>query len=439
MQSHMFAAYLYQSVNLLTGLLMVPLLLLNLDPSQFVMWAIFTTLGGMTLQVESSIQVVSVRRIAHAFHAGKLQALTVRHAYARRLYRMLAAFTLVAVASAGATYLMQTASENLETEWKLAWSIFMIAYAVNYWFGANTATLLALGKIASYNYIAALTRALNLITTFTLLMLGWGVVGICTSFLFSVVLSCLLIKAAARKTLADTQRRSDMATGTATVPPRQSHDIIRYTLFMLAAYIIYKGGVLVAVWYFPKDEVGAYSLMLQALTILFAFALVPIQVWLPRLMKAIVINDLVAVMRELSRSLLLANVTFMIGSLLLGMFGPSSLEFIGSRISLPPTFELVITSLAFTIELNLFLLINLLVSRQQFEFVRIYIGCVCLALVCAAFAVWLEQPLVLAFVLAPALVQGLICLPLILLLLCKQLDLAPRSFLPSLLRGLKRY
>jgi hypothetical protein len=434
----MFAAYLYQSVNLLTGVLMVPLLLRYLDSGQFVMWAIFTTLGGLTLQLESSIQVVSVRRIAHAHHAGKTQAVVDRHASAKRMYRMLAAFTLMGVASAGAAYLMQTASGKLAASWKLEWTIFMLTYGINYWFGANTATLLAMGRVTTYNYIAAFTRALNLAVTFACLVAGWGVFGICASFALSVALNCMLIGLAARRTLAHAQLEPELSQGATSVPSHQGGDIVRHTLFMLAAYAVYKGGVLIAAWHFPKEEVSSYSLMLQAFTMLCAFALAPIQVWLPKLMKAIVVNDRDIVMRELSRTLLVANGTFLAGGLLLGLVGHRLLDVIGARISLPPAADLAITGVALAIELNLFILINLLVSRQQFEFVKLYLGCVALALLCTASAVWLQQPLMHAFVILPALVQGLVCLPLIVRLLCMQLELAPAAFARSLLRGLQR-
>jgi hypothetical protein len=434
----MFAAYLYQSVNLLTGVLMVPLLLRYLDAGQFVMWAIFTALGGLTLQVESAIQAVSVRRIAHAYYAGRLQALADRHASARRLYRLLAAFTLLGVATAGAAYLMQTASVKLSTSWKLEWSIFMLTYGVNYWFGANTTTLLALGRVTTYNYIAAFTRALNLVVTFACLLAGWGVFGICASFALSVAFNCALIALAARTTSADARQALEHAPGTADMPLPQAGDIVRQTVFMLAAFAVYKGGVLIAAWHFPKEEVSKYSLMLQAFAMLFTFALAPTQVWLSKLMKAIVVNDRDTVMRELSRTVLVANTTFLAGGLLLGLVGHRLLDLIGARISLPPSTDLAIAGLAMAIELNLFILINLLVSRQQFEFVKLYLSCVGLALLCTASAVWLRQPLMYAFVILPALVQGLVCLPLIVRLMCTQLDLAPAAFARSLLRGLHR-
>ena len=95
----MRAAYLNQGVNLIVGILMVPMLLHYLGDGEFLLWVIFTTFGGITLQIESSIQVVSVRDIAKQFHAGNHAE--VRHAVARakRAYLALAAGVVLLVAS----------------------------------------------------------------------------------------------------------------------------------------------------------------------------------------------------------------------------------------------------------------------------------------------------------------------------------------------------
>ena len=82
------------------------------------------------------------------------------------------------------------------------------------------------------------------------------------------------------------------------IAPTSGYDVARYTLFTFAAFALYRGGVLVAVSFFSKDVVGSYSLVLQALTILSAFALVPIQVWLARLVIAIHNGNQDEVIRE---------------------------------------------------------------------------------------------------------------------------------------------
>ena len=87
----MRAAYLNQSINLLIVILMVPLLLKYLDLSEYILWGIFTTFGGITLQIENSIQILSVREISREYHTGNSEA--VRHVVrrAKKAYSLLAA------------------------------------------------------------------------------------------------------------------------------------------------------------------------------------------------------------------------------------------------------------------------------------------------------------------------------------------------------------
>ncbi len=427
-------AYLYQSVNLVVGVLMVPLLLRYLDAREFVLWAVFTTWGALTLQIENSIQTVSVRRIASAFHAGATADFVASIARARRAYRALALLTLLGVALGGGLYLAVAVQADAGTPWVLAWCVFILAYALNYWFGANNAILLATARVGAFSYIAALSRSLNFCLTFAALWAGKGVLGICASFAASVVLNCTLIAIQARRALPS------LSAGLPPTPSRDSGkhvaaDVVRYMMFTVAAFALYKGGLLVAASRFSDLEVSAYSLALQAFTMLSSLALVPIQAWLARLVAAIMQGGTALVVRELSRTLVVANVVFAAGTLALAWVGDDLLGVISAQVMLPPRAQLLTIAAAFVIELNLLILINLLVTQQRFGFVKIYLGSVLAAMVAAAGALALGQPMVLSLVLLPLLFQLSICVPLIFGLVARQLGMTPVAFLRSLLRG----
>ena len=101
----MRSAYLYQTINLLLTILMIPILLHYLDVNGFILWSIFTTLGGVTLQLESAIQVVSVREIAREYHSGCINGLQDAVKKAKKAYRILSLVVLVPFLMAGFFYL----------------------------------------------------------------------------------------------------------------------------------------------------------------------------------------------------------------------------------------------------------------------------------------------------------------------------------------------
>lgn len=268
-----------------------------------------------------------------------------------------------------------------------------------------------------------------------MLMAGYSIIGICISFALSVVVGCTLIAVVARRLL-----REGISSGNISVSGRNNiaragaYDIARYTLFTFSAFAIYRGGVLVAVAFFPKEVVGSYSLALQALTILSSFALVPIPVWLARLVNAISKDNQSEMIGELARTFLYANLLFATGTALLLLFSNSLLGYIGSSVLLPDSVGLLIIALAFMVEINLFILINFLVTKRRYEFVRTYVTCVAVGLSLVFFGMWFSLGLIISFVVLPAIIQLVVCLPLIIRRVCSELKTTPVTFISRVIQ-----
>jgi hypothetical protein len=407
-----------------------------LSLGEYVLWAIFTTFGGITLQVESSIQILSVREIAKQYHASDGAGLNRAVRRARKAYVMLAAGVLVPFSICGFLYLTYPANGKVAIHWSLEWLVFVVAYAINYFFGANNSILLALGRVDVFNYVNSLTRSMNFVGSLLLLRAGLSVMGVCVSFALSVVVGCTLIAIAARKALRGAEHAASNLESGDSQSSSVAANLARYTLFTFFSFALYKGGVLVAASEFPKDVAGSYSLTLQALTMLSALALVPIQIWLARFVQAIVTDNRAAVIHELARTFRYANMVFIAGTAALVLFGDALLGHIGTRVTLPPRIDLVIVAAAFMVEINLFILINFLVTKQRYEFVRIYVTCVTVALLLAFCGVWLSQNLILSLVVVPGTIQVAVCLPLIVKRVCAELKITPAAFITQLYQDL---
>jgi hypothetical protein len=350
---------------------------------------------------------------------------------------VLAAGVMAVVFIGGAMYLSYAVSGKNLGHWSSAWLLFSIAYAINYYFGANNSILLALAKVETFNYIGSLTRALNFFGTLLLLIAGLSVMGICISFAASVTVGCLLTAIAARRSLLQFASAADADPSEGRISePTKSTDIVKYTLFTFSAFALYKGGVLVATSFFPKDLVGRYSLTLQAYTMLSAAALVPIQIWLARLVNAIVVDDQKKVVRELARTFWYANLVFAAGTAFLVLLGNEVLGRIGTKVTLPGAANVLIVAFAFLVELNIFILVNLLVTKRRYEFVRIYVVCAASGMMLGLSAIWLTRDLVLSMIVIPAIVQAMVCLPLLTKRVCAELKTTPGAFIAMLGQGI---
>jgi hypothetical protein len=431
----MRAAYLYQAINLFVVVLMVPLLLRYLDVNEYVLWSIFTTFGGITLQIENAIQMVSVREIAREYHSGNAATLQAAIRKARAAYKILSVSIIVTFLTLGLLYLHFFVSEKLYHKENTEWFLFTAAYALNYYFGTNNSILLGMAHISRYNNTNSQTRILNFICTYLFLKAGLSILGICLSFIFSVLVGCAIIYRSAEKSLNNYYSSLDSRIRPfATFENSNPSNTIKYTFYMLASFTLYKGGLLVAATIFPKDVIGSYGLTLQANALLSTLALVPVQVWLRKLVSAIARKDRQEMLHELAVTMAIANTVFIAGSFLLALFGNMLLLIIGSKLMLPGNVILLLVGLAFLIELNIFLLVNFLVTAGHYNFVKVYLTTSLISIVLVIFLTSVTKSSVATLILLPLSLQSFLCLPMIFRMACRELAITPLTFLSHLIR-----
>jgi hypothetical protein len=431
----MRAAYLYQAINLLIVILMVPLLLRYLDINEYVLWSIFTTFGGITLQFENAIQMVSVREIAREYHSGNASTLQAAIQKAKSAYTTLSASVLVFVLTFGFLYLHYVAREKLGDQGSSEWLIFISAYVINYYFGINNSILLGMARISRFNIIISQTRIINFLCTYFLLKAGFSIMGICLSFIFSVLVSCAIINRAAKKSLNRYLASPEaIFQSDAKFEYSDSSNIIKHTFYMLASFALYKGGFLVATKIFPADVIASYGLALQANTMLSALALVPVQVWLRNLVSAIASGNREQMFHELALTIIIANTIFVAGSVMVAIFGNMLLLLIGTKVALPNNTMLFLIGLAFLVELNIFLFINFLVTAGNYKFVRIYLSSSVIGVVSVIFLTWLSNSSLATLIVFPLCFQLFLCLPMIIRMICKELAITPFIFLSQLIK-----
>jgi hypothetical protein len=445
----MKAALLFQLASLFASVAMVPLLLGYLGAKDYLLWAIFTTLGGLTLQLESAIQTLMVRRVAPAWARGEPDRFRAELRRARLAYMALSLAVLLLLLPGGWLYLASISggiAHWADSPWAAAWLAFTLAYALNYLFGPNNVLLLATAAIDRFYWINTGSRVLNIALTAAALVLGLGLIGVSASFLASVVVNvgAMAVAASALRRAMRTPgsvfgQANTAVNGTADRKPADDAGLVRYTLFTLVGFLLYRGAFLLAAQYQETAAAAGYGLALQAFAIIFAVAIVPMTVWLHRIVAAINAADTAREDREILRAVLFAVAAIAGGTLALEIVGPFLLDRIGSEVALPDGPTLMLMGFVFLVEALILICVNPLLLRGELGFIRPYVLLAGAALVGAAAALWLgahrlgDAPLVVLLAL-PALVQAAITLPVI----AGKLANAQGRDLGGLLRGLGR-
>lgn len=427
-------AYLYQIVNLLITIAMVPLLLRYLDEGYFILWSVFTTFGGVTLQLESAIQMVSVREIAKEYHSGNVAELKAVIKKAKAAYMVLTVSVLVPFFVCGLLYINYVVSEKIDVQGNVEWMIFILAYAINYYFAINNSILLGMVRVSQYNLINTLTRIINFITTYLFLSLGFSVLGVSLSFAASVLIGVLLISRVAKRSLEDHMSLTKEGfLDNEKFSYVSSSNVLNYTFYMLSAFVVYKGGFLIAITVFSKNVVASYGLTLQAYTMLSIFSLVlPLQVRLHKLVSAVASENKQNVLYELAAGVLVANSLFVMGSVFLVVFGDFLLVFIDSKVMLLDSSNLLLIGLAFLVELNIMLLVNFLVVVKNYRFVKIYMLTSLVGAFCAFVLTWWLKSGVSTLIVVPLGLQLFLCLPLIFIVVSRELIVTPKMLVRQL-------
>jgi len=383
----MIPAYVFHAVSIAVSILLIPLFLHHLDSSQYALWLVFTVFGGMTLHLQNAIQNASVKEISRGvhLHGDLVQAIQrMRSAYAG-----LTLFVAFPFFGLGLIYLNLT-GYGIYT---LEWCIFIMSYVLVYAFAPNFSLLLGSDRVAKCNYINTLTRMLYLLAAFYFLEHGFSVLGICISFAISSLLGVALSSIATRKDINPAWKWS--------INP----NFIGYGFFALAAFYLYSGSILVAATRFPLETIAAYGLGIQISILLVALSLAPLQVWLARLVRTIGSGS---EKKELQRSLIAINCVYISGSVLLFVFGGDLLVLVGSSIPLLDRIDLVL--LAFAVELNIAILINFLMSKGNYQFVKPYVLISVAGFAAGIVAVYITNN-IYGFVVAPLCFQSILSLP----------------------------
>jgi hypothetical protein len=423
----MTAALLFQLVSLVASVAMVPLLLGFLGAEEYLLWAVFTTIGGLTLQLEAAIQTLMVRRVAPRFAAADAAGLRSEEKRGRLAFQRLSLFVFVLVIPGGWFYMQHVAAgTGSAVAWQWAWLAFGFAYGLNYLFGPNNVLLMGTARTDSFYRIGTLSRILNIGLSLAALWAGFGLLGVSAAFLLSVVVnvgSISIVAAHARRgagggTDGGSAGGPVMAGRAAMIT--EETGLGRYTLFTLAAYLLYRGAFLLVVGSLDAPDAAAYGLALQAFAILGSIAIIPLHVRLHLLAKALHEGDSKTETVELVRAVGFAVLAMLGGLAGVVLVGPPVLALISSDVQLPAFHLLALMAAAFLVEALILVFANLLILRRDLGFVPPYVILVLVGLGAGVLLLMAGKPVGIAMLAVPLLVQVVISLPLILARLARQ-------------------
>ncbi len=411
----MKASYLYQCVNVVAGMLLLALLLRFFSKDAFLEWSLFTTIGGFTIQLESSLSTVCNRFLVRVHHRAGTGTLAIAIAQCRRWYLAFAVLVFLGLCVGGFFYFSRAAAAGFDGTWAVEWVVFCTSYLVTYLFAYNCCVLIASEHISTYSMINVTTRLINVALSCIFISGGLGVFGLCISLLMSATLGAFGMRWAGARAMAAEWRRHPQVGGAGIGEEKlEFNHVGRNIAFIGIAYFLYRAGLLIdAGSSFDANLQASYGLLLQILTLIMALSSVPINMLVVPLQRAVLTADPGQIVREMARLAVYANLVFVTAFLGLLIFGPALSHSISARAALPHWRDMAILGFAFFLELNILLLVNVAIASRSYRFVPLYAVSAAIGLSVAIVLRSQGGNLYVAFGLAPAITQMAIAVPLV--------------------------
>lgn len=381
-----FWAYMAQ-ISGMFSLILLPFLLRQFPADKVALWYICLTLGSVGTLVEQSLEPAITRYITYARGGvGKLPEYGARPgpasgqidprlvnlvvAAARWLHVRTSALNLVLFGAGGGMYLWFLASRNnLETETLQAWGIFTAAQYLGCRLMVNIPILQGMGRTHEAFQAFTLQRMGFILTAILGIFLfpRLEIIGI-AQFIANVLgLGMAWIRVRRLLNASDfTPNLSELRTCIREL----LHGSLRLWITRFGGFLIVKSNLLLVSAFIGLQTAGSLALSMQALEAINLLSLTPLFSRLPRLYELRTLDFTQEMKRCVGSVLLIAWITYCVGSICLVWQGAELLEFLGSQSTLLPTGSLLLLLVTGLLEMNHSLSGTLLLLDNRVPFMR---------------------------------------------------------------------
>lgn len=384
-----------------------------LTTTEFVLWSLFTTIAGLFLQLEATIQATVSRDISRHSHSTRENFITA-FKNGTRAYRYFAIFAFLALFIGGFAYLFRLEIVNNLPDWQWQWLLFISVYLGNYLTGQNNAVLIATDELARFGLNNTMSRIANLVVAATLMQLGFGLWALVGSFAISVIIGCTINAIAAARVRKAFIEQLPIGGVVAQMPGVKLSDIGAYAVFLGLSYGAYRLILLASAAVMPIKvaDLAELALGLQLFAIIVMLVLTPVTFRIAPLIRAISADARRDTALEFARMHLLVNIGMLACSSTLIAFVALFRDYISASTPLPSLLLVLALSAAFLVEVNLQTIAGVFLGRKDFWFVRCYAISIVVALTVAFLGVVIFDFTVVEMVAVMTAIQFLVALPL---------------------------
>jgi len=382
---------LSQGLNIASGILLLPVVLVCLSKEEIGLWYVFSSLAGLAQLLELGFQPTIARYVAYIYAgAQRLEKSGISSSTANDQMNLLLLgqvfqasksiylrITLIVSATLlGACPLYIISLLTPATSWQnviIAWVLFALGYIANFYYGYYNGFLQGRGDITASNQVIVVTRLILICVGSVLLFCGFGLVGLGLASLLSAVISRVLLhRLFWHNKLPEVSYLK--AIPTATYDNNTSsvlwHNALKLGWVFLGAFLITRMNILIASSFLGLAAAANYGLTFQIFITLSALASTLYSVKLPSLNAEQIRGRADKILEMFGQALATSWVFFIVVSLVLILFGNKLLAAIGGHARLLDSKLLIFFAVIMFLEMNQSLCSSYLTTLNEIVFVR---------------------------------------------------------------------
>jgi O-antigen/teichoic acid export membrane protein len=351
-------SYLGVGFKIGVNVIMLPFILYFLNGDELGIWYIFTSIGAIVFLLDFGFAPTLSRNIAYAWSgARKLSSKGVEEFVnnvtepnivllnkvifvCKKIYGIISIISFLTLFIIGTIYILYiTRNENI-TSLLESWILFIISVSFSIYYSYYNSLLKGIGAIYEYNKTAVISKLIQIIVSFLLLLLGIGILGMSISLFFSVIVNRLLArhlfisKSGLNLKSQNNSKKDSNKSEKSLIFQAIWHNSWRDGLVSISGFFSTQMNTIIISFYLPLSEAGVFSLSLQLITITASIASALYNAYQPKLQQLHLMNRLKESKEIIGLSLITYFVLFSGGISLLVIIGAPIIRIISPTIVL---------------------------------------------------------------------------------------------------------
>lgn len=382
-------SYIAQFLQMASGILVLPYILQKLPASEIGLNYLMITVGSMVALLDFGFAPQFGRNVSYIyggvqtlkkegveFSEGKdinFRLLAVMLKVARKVYFYLSLVVLVVMLTGGTVYYYKiTDGFSLINHSIEIWLVYTASVYFDIYFKYYSSLLIGSGKIKESKIAIIASRLAYIVLCILFVSIGLSLLGVCLAGLIAPFISRFI----SYRYYFTNELKNNI--NCYTVDNNEVKDLFNALWYnakklginFLGAYAINKMGMFIAGLYLTLEEVSSYGLMIQLVTLISTVSMMYFTTMEPKFAAQRVNNETDILIRDFSFSMIVFYSLYIVGSVLLVVFGPFLLDVIGSNSSLPSSAIIILYCIVVLLEQNHSSFATIIVTGNVVPFVE---------------------------------------------------------------------